>query len=67
MRLPWHLYLNQKPHPIAMSDDGTIKFQLEPGVYQVDLRYQWTPAFIAGGILSILSIIVLILFGFFLG
>ena len=62
----WHLYLNHKPHPIAMSDDGTIKFQLEPGVYQVDLRYQWTPAFIAGGILSILSIIVLTLFGFFL-
>lgn len=58
----WHLYLNQKPHPIAMADDGTMKFQLEPGIYQVNLRYQWTPAFIAGGILSILSIIVLIIF-----
>ncbi|MEA5533420.1 6-pyruvoyl-tetrahydropterin synthase-related protein [Crocosphaera sp. XPORK-15E] len=61
----WHLYLDQKPHPIVMADDGTIKFQLEPGVYQVHLRYQRTPAFILGGILSILSIILLIIFGFF--
>ncbi len=49
-----------------MSDDGTIKFQLEPGIYQVDLQYQWTPALIAGGLLSILGIIILIVFGFVL-
>ncbi|BCL39415.1 hypothetical protein NSMS1_58620 [Nostoc sp. MS1] len=55
----WHLYLNQKPHPIVMSDDGTIKFTLEPGLYEVVLRYQWTPAFIAGVIISILSVFLL--------
>ncbi|MEA5533138.1 6-pyruvoyl-tetrahydropterin synthase-related protein [Crocosphaera sp. XPORK-15E] len=59
----WHLYINQESHPIIMSDDGTMEFKLEPGFYEVELRYQWTPALIGGAILSILSVIVLFLLG----
>ncbi len=62
----WHLYVNQKSHPLMMFDDGTINFKLEPGVYDVELRYQWTPALIGGVILSIFSIIILFLVGRYL-
>ena len=51
----WHLYVNNQSHPILQADDGTILFNLEPGSYQVVLRYDWTPAFKAGVVLSILS------------
>ncbi|OKH22034.1 hypothetical protein NIES593_13955 [Hydrococcus rivularis NIES-593] len=56
----WHLYLNQKSHPIAMANDGTMELKLEPGSHEVELRYQWTPAFIAGMILSFLSATALV-------
>ncbi|AFY76870.1 6-pyruvoyl-tetrahydropterin synthase related domain [Pleurocapsa sp. PCC 7327] len=56
----WHLYLNQKSHPIAMANDGTMELKLEPGSHEVELGYQWTPAFIAGMILSFLSAAALV-------
>lgn len=59
----WNIYINQKSHAIAMADDGTMELKLEPGSYEVELRYQWTPAFIAGIILSILSVVALFLLG----
>ena len=58
----WHLYVNNKPHPVSMSGDGTMELKLEPGLYTVELRYQWTQAFILGGVLSALSIVTLSLF-----
>jgi hypothetical protein len=57
----WHLYVNDRSHPIEMSDDGTMQFQLEPGIYAVELNYQWTSAFKSGILLSIVSIFALIL------
>jgi len=57
----WHLYVNKKPHPIGRADDGTMELKLEPGSYTVELRYQWTPAFMMGVVLSILSIVALVL------
>ena len=56
----WHLYVNNQPHPINMSEDGTIKLILEKGIYQVELIYQWTQAFRIGVILSIFSLGILI-------
>ena len=56
----WHLYVNNQPHPINMSEDGTIKLNLEKGIYQVELIYQWTQAFRIGVILSIFSLGILI-------
>jgi hypothetical protein len=44
-----------------MSNDGTMQFQLEPGIYAVELNYQWTSAFKSGILLSIVSIFALIL------
>ncbi|MBD1839774.1 hypothetical protein H6F78_00885 [Coleofasciculus sp. FACHB-64] len=58
----WHLYINQKPYPIDVSDDGTMKFTVEPGFYAVALRYQWTQYFTLGIILSIFSSVALVLF-----
>ncbi len=58
----WHLFINQKPQPIGIVDDGTIKFNLEPGTYTVELRYQWTRAFTIGVVLSVVSLVMLILF-----
>jgi hypothetical protein len=58
----WHLQVNQKPHPISMSSDGTMELKLEPGIYMVELDYQWTQAFILGGVLSVLSLVALSLF-----
>ncbi|ACB50778.1 putative membrane protein [Crocosphaera subtropica ATCC 51142] len=56
----WHLYINQKSSPITMSKDGTIELQLDPGFYNVELRYQWTLAFTIGVIVSFLSFATLI-------
>lgn len=58
----WHLYINNQPSLINQADDGTMLLQLEPGLHEVILRYQWTPAFTAGVILSLLSLGVLIYF-----
>ncbi|NES83049.1 MAG: YfhO family protein [Moorea sp. SIO2B7] len=55
----WHLYINQKPHPIIVSSNGTITMKLDPGSYQVELRYLWTNSFKLGIILSMISIIVI--------
>ena len=60
----WHLYVNNVPHPINMSEDGTIIFNLQPGSYDVKLLYQWTSAFKIGVILSILSFLFLTLYWF---
>jgi hypothetical protein len=38
-----------------------MQFQLEPGIYAVELNYQWTSAFKSGILLSIVSIFALIL------
>jgi hypothetical protein len=51
----WHLYVNNQSYPILQADDGTILLNLYPGSYQVLLRYEWTPAFTAGFVLSFLS------------
>ncbi len=58
----WHLQVNQKPHPISMSSDGTMELKLEQGIYMVELDYQWTQAFILGVVLSVLSLVTLSLF-----
>lgn len=60
----WHLWVNNMPHPLDLADDGTIVFQLPVGRYSVELNYQWTPAFLSGIIISVLSIILLIIFCF---
>jgi uncharacterized membrane protein len=60
----WHLFVNDLPHPLDLADDGTMIFQLPTGNYNVELNYQWTPAFLSGTIISILSIMLLILFCF---
>lgn len=60
----WHLYINNQPHPIEMSEDGTIEITLQEGYYQVQLRYQWTWVFKVGIILSILSLILLSFYWF---
>jgi hypothetical protein len=57
----WHLYVNNQPHPLIIADDGTIEFKLNPGSYQVQLRYQATPDFILGIAISIASLIALFL------
>jgi hypothetical protein len=58
----WHLYVNEKLHPIVVPDDGTIELKLEPGSYTVQLRYLWTNAFKIGMLLSCLSLLTLIVF-----
>ena len=60
----WHLYVNNKPYPINMSEDGTIEINLQKGIHQVELIYQWTSAFKVGVILSILSFLFLIIYWF---
>ncbi|NES73111.1 MAG: hypothetical protein F6K24_51925 [Okeania sp. SIO2D1] len=55
----WRMYVNQKPFPLSMADDGTIELNLNPGEYTVRLFYSWTYPFILGVIVSIFSIIVL--------
>ncbi|NET72891.1 MAG: hypothetical protein F6K62_18750 [Sphaerospermopsis sp. SIO1G2] len=59
----WHLYINNQPHEIDIADDGTMQVNLEPGTYQLQLRYQWTQVFTVGLILSILSLIFLLIWG----
>ena len=56
----WHLYVNGKSHPLSMAGDGTLAFQLEPGSYQIELRYQWTIALMLGVMLSSLSFVALL-------
>jgi uncharacterized membrane protein len=56
----WHLYVNDKAQEIQKAEDGTIQLTLQPGTYTIRLRYQWTPAFLAGIILSLLSLAVLV-------
>ena len=56
----WHLYVNGKSYPLSMAEDGTLALQLEPGSYQIELRYQWTIALILGVILSSLSFVALL-------
>ena len=58
----WHLYINDKSHPINVLDDGTIGVKLEPGFSLIELRYQWTSIFILGTIISLISIVTLFLF-----
>jgi hypothetical protein len=58
----WHLYINQKAHPIGIVDDGTMNFNLQPGTYTVELRYQWTRYFTIGVALSLVSLVILVLF-----
>jgi 6-pyruvoyl-tetrahydropterin synthase related domain len=60
----WHLYVNEKPHAIAVADDGTIEFKLDPGSHTVQLRYLWTNAFKIGMLFSFLSLLTLIIFWF---
>ncbi|MGD1704550.1 6-pyruvoyl-tetrahydropterin synthase-related protein [Dapis sp. BLCC M229] len=55
----WRIYLNQKPYPLSMANDGTIELNLNPGEYTVRLFYSWTYPFILGIIISIFSIIIL--------
>ncbi|NEQ74488.1 MAG: hypothetical protein F6K23_16480 [Okeania sp. SIO2C9] len=55
----WRLYVNDKPYPIIVSDDGTIELKLNPGDYTVRLFYSWTYPFLVGVIISIFSIIIL--------
>ncbi|MGF1479235.1 MAG: hypothetical protein ACFB4I_07055 [Cyanophyceae cyanobacterium] len=55
----WHLYVNNQPSPINMSEDGTIELNLEEGIYSVELLHQWTPAFKIGIVLSIFSLLLL--------
>ncbi|MEA5508405.1 hypothetical protein VB715_01365 [Crocosphaera sp. UHCC 0190] len=57
----WHLYVNQKSHPIDTANNGTIDFKLAPGFYKIELIYQWTSAFILGIILSLFSLTILII------
>ncbi|MGB3694744.1 MAG: hypothetical protein WA999_18690, partial [Spirulinaceae cyanobacterium] len=57
----WHLYINNQLHPIKVSDDGTIKFELQAGSYQAKLVYGWTRALILGTIVSSLSLILLVI------
>ncbi len=56
----WHLYVNGKAQEIQKAEDGTIQLTLQPGNYTIRLRYEWTPAFIAGIIVSLLSLAVLL-------
>jgi len=56
----WHLYVNNQPYPIDVSDDGTMNLKLKPGSYAVELRYGWTRFFTLGVFISLASIIVLI-------
>ena len=57
----WHLYLNQKPHPIKQLEDGTIGFNLASGFHELELRYQWTLAFTIGVGISLLTIVFLLI------
>ncbi len=57
----WHLYVNQENTPIEIGNDGTMQVELEPGSYQVELRYQWTQSFTIGIILSGISLLILVL------
>lgn len=59
----WHLYVNSKSHPIDLADDGTMQLNLEPGSYQLQLRYQFTQFFIMGIVLSFLSVVTLVFLG----
>jgi uncharacterized membrane protein YfhO len=56
----WHLYVNGKAQEIQKAEDGTIELILQPGTYTIRLRYEWTPAFIVGIIVSLLSLAVLV-------
>lgn len=60
----WQLYVNNQSHPLALAQDGTMEFNLQPGSYQVKLIYQWTKAFTIGVILSFLSFLFLVLYWF---
>lgn len=57
----WQLEVNGVAHPIVMSEDGTIQFELETGKFTVKLGYQWTDAFKLGAAISVLTIPVLML------
>ncbi|MGL4498907.1 MAG: hypothetical protein ACRCU2_07570 [Planktothrix sp.] len=54
----WHLYIDSQKSPIKVADDGTIKFELEPGYHTIQLRYKRTKSFNLGIFLSILSLIL---------
>ena len=58
----WNLYINGKSSPVNMSNDGIIEWQLDPGSYNIELRYQKTQAFRLRIILSSLSFTGLIFF-----
>ncbi|MDJ0532506.1 MAG: hypothetical protein QNJ70_08415 [Xenococcaceae cyanobacterium MO_207.B15] len=62
----WHLYVNNQPYDIEQYEDGTIAFNLNPGNYNVNLRYQKTQAFIWGILISFFSLIVLIVSSLFI-
>ena len=58
----WHLYVNSKPYPIDIFDDGTISFTVKPGNYSVRLVYQKTIAFTWGIVISILSGLIVFIY-----
>jgi hypothetical protein len=58
----WHLYVNDKPHPVSVAEDGTITFGLASGSHAVKLRYLPTGAFTLGVAVSVLSMIALVVF-----
>ena len=58
----WHLYVNNRPHLINISADGTIEMRLKSGTYNIELIYQWTLAFKVGVIVSIVSLLILIIY-----
>ncbi len=62
----WHLYVNNKPYNIRQYQDGTIAFDLKPGKYIVNLRYQKTQAFTLGILISLFSLTLLIISCFFI-
>ncbi|MEL7035872.1 MAG: 6-pyruvoyl-tetrahydropterin synthase-related protein [Cyanobacteria bacterium J06592_8] len=59
----WHLFVNQEKQQIDVADDSTMQFNLEPGSYQIQLRYgQWTKAMVLGACVSAASTVGLIVF-----
>lgn len=57
----WHLYINNQAHAIDIANDGTMQVTLEPGTYELQLRYQWTKIFTVGVFVSIISVFTLLL------
>jgi hypothetical protein len=54
----WHLYVNNQLHPIKLTEEGTILFELPQGYFTVELNYEDNFSFKIGKIISTLSLIV---------